>query len=154
MIQEDEVDGVDPIIRVWNLDKVQIAVFFFDACNMLLKSLQEKLCHVNQTCNTCTQITCFNPCLGFIVGLSWIKGWGLVLAVGGGGGGGGLVFYLPPPPPPATFIGTYIAIWFPAYSCTCLFTQHLEILETALYRKRIACNEVVHSVVSRKLTSR
>ena len=141
MIQEDEVDGVDPIIRVWNLDKVQIAVFFFDACNMLLKSLQEKLCHVNQTCNTCTQITCFNPCLGFIVGLSWIKGWGLVMNV-------------TPPPPPATFIGTYIAIWFPAYSCTCLFTQHLEILETALYRKRIACNEVVHSVVSRKLTSR
>ncbi|CAH3015308.1 unnamed protein product, partial [Porites evermanni] len=66
-VGEDEVDGVDPIIRVWNLDKVQIAVFFFDACNMLLKSLQEKLCHVNQTCNTCTQITCFNPCLGFII---------------------------------------------------------------------------------------
>ena len=106
MIQEDEVDGVDPIIRVWNLDKVQIAVFFFDACNMLLKSLQEKLCHVNQTCNTCTQITCFNPCLGFIVGLSWIKGWGLVMSVGGGGGGGGGGGFFdcdPPPPPPSYF---------------------------------------------------
>lgn len=45
LIQEDEVDGVDPIIRVWNLDKVQFAVFFFDACNknMILKSLQQNL---------------------------------------------------------------------------------------------------------------
>lgn len=83
LIQEDEVDGVDPIIRVWNLDKVQFAVFFFDACNknMILKSLQQNLWNVNQTCNACTQVTCFNLCLGFIIGLSLIKGWGQVMNV-------------------------------------------------------------------------
>ena len=43
--QEDEVDGIDPIIRVWNLDKV----FFIAAVYFLVDEFQ---C----TCNLCVLI--------------------------------------------------------------------------------------------------